>query len=86
MSDQFVRSLKVHPRDFELTMEFRTTGGKKWKSVGVCFDIDEEGKNGHVVYASAVDSAQKVQVAHRTNNRMTYPLQAQKRKQIQLRS
>ena len=84
MSDQFVRSLKVHPRDFELSMEFRTTGGKKWKSVGVCFDIDEKGKNGHVVYASAVDSAQKVQVAHRTNNRMTYPLQAQKRKQIQL--
>jgi len=28
MSDQFVRSLKVHPQDFELTMEFRTTGGK----------------------------------------------------------
>ena len=84
MSDQFVHSLKVHPRDFELTMEFRTTGGKKWKSVGVCFDIDEEGKNGHVVYASAVDNAQKVQVAHRTNNRMTYPPQAQKRKQIQL--
>jgi hypothetical protein len=84
MSDQFVRSIKVHPRDFELTMEFRTTGGKKWKSVGVCFDIDEKGKNGHVVYASAVDSAQKVQVAHRTNNRMTYPPQAQKRKEIQL--
>jgi hypothetical protein len=31
-----------------------------------------------------VDNAQKVQVAHRTNNRMTYPPQAQKRKQIQL--
>ena len=84
MSDQFVRSLKVHPRDFELTMSFRTTGGKKWKSVGVCFDIDEEGKNGHVVYASAVDGAQKVQVAHRANNRMVYPQQAQKRKEIQL--
>ena len=49
-------------------MSFRTTGGKKWKSVGVCFDIDEEGKNGHVVYASAVDGAQKVQVAHRANS------------------
>ena len=84
MSDQFVRSIKVHPRDFELTMEFRTTGGKKWKSVGVCFDIDADGKNGHIVYASAVDGAQKVQVAHRTNNRMTYPPQAQKRKEIQL--
>jgi hypothetical protein len=84
MSDQFVRSLKVHPQDFELTMEFRTTGGSKWKSVGVCFDIDADGKNGHIVYASAVDGAQKVQVAHRTNNRMTYPPQAQKRKEIQL--
>ena len=84
MSDQFVRSLKVHPRDFELTMEFRTTGGNKWKSVGVCFDIDADGKNGHIVYASAVDGAQKVQVAHRVNNRMAYPQKAQKRKAIQL--
>ena len=84
MSDQFVRSLKVHPRDFELTMEFRTTGGNKWKSVGVCFDIDADGKNGHIVYASAVDGAQKVQVAHRVNNRMAYPQKAQKRRAIQL--
>ena len=59
----FLRSKVNHPNDFELSLSFRTTGGVKWKSVGIRFDVDQSGINSHFVYASVADGG-KVHLAH----------------------
>ena len=48
----WLRSKVAHPEDFELELKFQTTGGNKWKSVGIRFDVDKGGKNSHLVYTS----------------------------------
>jgi len=73
MERSTLRTHATHPRDFSLTLKFRTTGGAKWKSTGISFDVDEEGEEGHTVYVSAFAGGPKVQVAHQVGGRKTYP-------------
>ena len=70
---QFARSKNPHPSDFDLTLDFRTTGGTTYKSVGIRFDVTDKGKNSHTVYASAYDKGPKVQVSHTNESKTTYP-------------
>ena len=70
---QFVRSRNPHPSDFDLTVDFRTTGGTTYKSVGIRFDVTEGGKNSHTVYTSAHEPGPKVQVSHTIGSKTSYP-------------
>lgn len=74
--EQHVRSVKPHPGDFELEFRFRTTGGPTYKSVGIRFDLTDDGKNSHTVYASAHAPGPKVQIAHKVGGRTNYPAHA----------
>jgi mono/diheme cytochrome c family protein len=71
--EQFVRTAADHPRDFEIVLKFKTTGGDTFKSVGVRFDVSNEGKNAHTVYTSAHESGPKVQVSHSVDGTASYP-------------
>lgn len=66
----WLRSKATHPLDFELDLKFRTTGGERYKSVGVRFDLDKSGKNSHWVYASV--SGAKVHLAQTVEGRDKY--------------
>ncbi|MDH3582838.1 MAG: PSD1 and planctomycete cytochrome C domain-containing protein [Phycisphaerae bacterium] len=67
----YLRSKAKHPQDFELNLKFQTTGGDKWKSVGIRFDVDQGGNNSHFVYASAYGSG-KVHLAHTIEGKDVY--------------
>ncbi len=70
---QFTRTIRPHPTDFDLTLDFRTTGGDTYKSVGVRFDVTGGGNNAHTVYASAHAPGPKVQIAHTRGGQTSYP-------------
>ena len=68
-----LRSHENNPRNFDLTMRFKITGGNQWKSVGIRFDVDDKGENAHTVYASAYGGGPKVQLAHKAAGKDIYP-------------
>ncbi|MGB0326181.1 MAG: PSD1 and planctomycete cytochrome C domain-containing protein [Akkermansiaceae bacterium] len=70
IDSSFLRSKKQHPEDFEVELRFRTTGGDRWKSVGVRFDVDESGNNSHWVYTSV--GGNKVHLAHTVEGKDQY--------------
>lgn len=61
----FLRSKVAHPRDFEASLRFKTTGGVQWKSVGIRFDVEQNGNNSHFVYTSV--GGTKVHIAQTIN-------------------
>ena len=84
MERSCLRTKAHHPRDFELTLNFQTTGGKQYKSTGIRFDVDEKGENAHFVYVSAFANGPKVQLAHTVAGRNIYPANAKANLPIQL--
>ena len=84
MERSCLRALTPHPRDFELSLKFQTTGGKQWKSTGIRFDADEKGESAHTVYVSAFAGGPKVQLAHTVAGRSIYPNDAKVDLPIQL--
>jgi len=68
-----LRSRDDHPRDFEMSCRYTTTGGTTYKSVTFRFDLDEKGENANFVYTSAHDGGPKVQVAHTAGGTTDYP-------------
>ena len=70
LNTHWVRSNVMHPRDFKVTLKAQTTGGERWKSVGIRFDVDESGSNSHFVYTSVGGS--KVHLAHTIEGRDVY--------------
>ncbi len=70
---QFARSMRPHPANFDLTVNFRTTGGDTYKSVGIRFDVTGGGRDAHTVYASAHAPGPKVQIAHTRAGQTSYP-------------
>ncbi len=70
LGKSWLRSKATHPQDFEVTLKFQTTGGDKWKSVGVRFDVDQSGKNSHWVYTSV--GGAKVHLAHTVEGKDVY--------------
>ena len=73
----YLRSKVKHPRDFELELKFKTTGGQKWKSTGIRFDVDESGDNSHFVYTSVFGA--KVHLAHTIGGKNEYTQAVAKR-------
>ena len=73
MERSCLRSKRNHPRDFELNLRFRTTGGNQWKSTGIRFDADTTGENAHTVYVSAFEGGPKVQLSHTVAGQNIYP-------------
>jgi hypothetical protein len=80
----YLRSKAPHPRNFSLALTFRTTGGDRWKSTGISFDISEDGENAHTVYASAAKGESKVQLAHKIKGRKIYPDDAKRNLSVNL--
>ena len=54
----WMRTRKQHPQDFIATLRFKTTGGDKWRSVGLAFDVT--GEREKLVYLSAVNPGSKL--------------------------
>ena len=59
------------PKDFEVNLRFRITGGEPWRSVGVSFDASPGNENN--VYLSANATEPKLQIAYERNSTYTYP-------------
>ena len=84
LGESYLRSKAAHPEDFDLTIKFQTTGGERWKSTGIRFDVDDSGDNSHIVYASAFAGGSKVQLAHRVDGMNLYPGDAKKNIPVKL--
>jgi hypothetical protein len=78
----YLRSRENHPADFEARFRFRTTGGMKWKSVGLCFDVAEGREK--LVYLSAVSPGSKLQIAYKVGANHVYPPGAMQARGVQL--
>ncbi len=70
LDTHWLRSKVTHPRDFEVTLRSQTTGGERWKSVGIRFDVDQSGHNSHFVYTSV--GGTKVHLAHTIEGKDVY--------------
>ena len=70
LGTHWLRSKVTHPRDFEVTLKSQTTGGQRWKSVGIRFDVDQSGNNSHFVYTSV--GGTKVHLAHTIEGKDVY--------------
>ncbi len=68
---RYLRTRAPHPQDFVAKLAFKTTGGDKWRSVGVCFDVTEGREK--LVYMSAVAGGSKLQLSYKTGPSHTYP-------------
>lgn len=85
------RWLSTPPRDFDVSIKFTTTGGSKWRSVGLAFDVDAEHENTQSpadqhqhVYVSAAAGGSKVQAAYRQSGVDHYPGDAMRAMPIEL--
>ncbi len=83
-TDHFIRSRRNVEGDFRAVMHFTTSGGNKWRSVGLRFDLRNGGAESHTVYASAVEGGQKVQVSHNVKGRSSYPADGRKSMTVSL--
>jgi len=70
-SRAYLKSKREHPADFEAVLKFRTTGGEKWKSVGLAFDVG--GDHEKLVYLSAVAPGSKLQISYKVGAKQNYP-------------
>lgn len=82
--EAMVKSRQPHPRDFDLTCRYTTTGGTTWKSVTIRFDLSDDGREANFVYTSAHEGGSKVQVAHITDGQTSYPAGAAVAKPIRI--
>ncbi len=79
---RYFRTRNEHPQDFEVVLKFRTTGGDKWKSVGVAFDV--AGDNEKIVYMSAVKGGSKLQISYKTGAAQQYPVEGKQNRPVLL--
>ncbi|MCA9034434.1 MAG: DUF1553 domain-containing protein, partial [Planctomycetaceae bacterium] len=84
-SRAFLRTRHHHPADFIASIRFTTTGGDKWKSVGLAFDVTgttpggtTENANEKMIYLSAVEGGSKLQVSYKKDGQQVYPPKAAK--------
>ncbi|MCA9147306.1 MAG: hypothetical protein KDB05_31230, partial [Planctomycetales bacterium] len=67
----YLRTLREHPSDFQATLKFTTTGGERWRSVGLAFDVASDHEK--MIYLSAVSPGSKLQVSYKTGADQSYP-------------
>ena len=77
LDTHWLRSKATHPRDFEVSLRSQATGGQRWKSVGIRFDVDQSGNNSHFVYTSV--GGTKVHLAHTIEGKDVYTKAVAKR-------
>lgn len=77
-----IRSKRPHPRDFHASLEFTTTGGSMWRSVGLVFDGHDQDES--MVYLSAVQPGSKLQVHHKVNGADQYPAEGRVSRPVKL--
>lgn len=70
----YLRSKANHPLDFKAKFKFKTTGGDKWRSVGLAFDVN--GQREKMIYLSAVKPGSKLQISYNEGSRSIYPAEA----------
>lgn len=70
------------PDDFEARFKFAITGGKMWRSVGLCFDVS--GDNETLVYLSAFAGGPKLQVSYKQAGNHVYPPEAAQVRAVKL--
>lgn len=78
----YLRSKQNHPHDFKARFKFKTTGGDKWRSVGLAFDVT--GDREKMIYLSAVQPGSKLQVSYKENGKSTYPAEGRHACEVKL--
>lgn len=73
----------VPPQDFEAVLRYVPTGGDRWKSVGIIFDVTPEG-NEVLAYLSAVDGGSKSQISYLKQGQHVYPPEAAQSRSVVL--
>ncbi|MEZ5940803.1 MAG: PSD1 and planctomycete cytochrome C domain-containing protein [Planctomycetaceae bacterium] len=68
------------PVDFAATLKFTTTGGDRWKSIGILFDSSVDNEN--LAYLSAVSGGSKSQVSYLKNGQQVYPPEAAQARKV----
>jgi hypothetical protein len=66
-----LRTKSAPPADFEARFNFIITGGDPYKSVGIAFDVADGTEL--LVYVSAVNGGNKLQVAYKSGGNYVYP-------------
>ncbi|MFG0332285.1 MAG: DUF1549 domain-containing protein, partial [Maioricimonas sp. JB049] len=79
---RYFRTVGTHPADFEAMVRFRTLGGQKWKSVGLCFDVVDGREK--MIYLSAVQPGSKLQVSYNTGGGSQYPPEGRMARPVEL--
>ena len=89
----YLRTKQPHPQDFIASLKFTTTGGDKWRSVGLAFDVTGttvgqkgESINEKMIYLSAVEGGSKLQVSFKTGGNQVYPAHGAKAMPVALNS
>ncbi len=83
-ADRFLRSKASHPEKFRAVLRYRPTGGVKWKSMSMRFDVTDGGRTSHTAYLSAVTPGSKAQILHTENGRHDYPADGRKAMPVKL--
>ncbi|QDT93530.1 Planctomycete cytochrome C [Gimesia algae] len=78
----YLRSKQNHPHDFKARFKFKTTGGDKWRSVGLAFDVT--GDREKMIYLSAVQPGSKLQVSYKENGKSIYPAEGRHACEVKL--
>lgn len=77
-TEKYLRSIASHPKDFRAVFRYKITGGVKWKSITLRFDLKNDGKDGHTAYLSATAGGSKAQISHVIEGRSEYPAAGRK--------
>ncbi len=70
----YLRSKQNHPPNFKAKFKFKTTGGDKWRSVGLAFDVNDQREK--MIYLSAVNPGSKLQFSYNIGAGSIYPVDA----------
>ena len=78
-----IRYKHAPPTDFEAKLKYIPTGGDMWKSIGIAFDVTEQG---HMVtaYLSAYAGGPKSQITYKNNGADVYPPEAAQGRKVDL--
>ena len=79
---RYLRSLQQHPPDFIAQLRFTTTGGDKWRSVGINFDVQDGFEK--MVYMSAVQPGSKLQYSYGQSGKQQFPVPGRVERPVRL--
>lgn len=71
------------PENFEARFKYVPTGGQMWKSVGISFDVGEDGDM-VTAYLSSVANGPKAQISYKQNGKDIYPPAASQARKVEL--